>query len=56
MEKNYVQNFELKILSCRANFPRAKKLAGWMEGWMEGWKEGWKSRVKDCLQQSKIIF
>ena len=28
---------------------------GWMGGWMEGWKDGRKSRVKDCLQQSKIV-
>ena len=35
---------------------RVKKLAGWMDGRKEGRKEGWKSRVKDCLQQLKIIF
>ena len=23
---------------------------------MDGWVEGWESRVKDCLQQSKIKF
>jgi hypothetical protein len=28
----------------------AKNLAGWMGGWMDGRE----SRVKDCLQQSKI--
>ena len=27
---------------------------GWMDGWMGGWVGGSKSRVKDCLQQSKI--
>ena len=27
---------------------------GWMDGWMGGWMDGWESRVKDCLQQSKI--
>ena len=27
---------------------------GWMDGWMGGWMDGSKSRVKDCLQQSKI--
>ena len=27
---------------------------GWMGGWMGGWMDGSKSRVKDCLQQSKI--
>ena len=32
----------------------AKNLAGWQEGWKEGWMDGGKSRVKDCLQQSKI--
>ena len=30
---------------------RAKNLAGWMDGWVDGGK----SRVKDCLQQLKII-
>jgi hypothetical protein len=25
-----------------------------MDGWMGGWMDGWESRVKDCLQQSKI--
>ena len=28
--------------------------SGWMDGWMGGWVDGSKSRVKDCLQQSKI--
>jgi hypothetical protein len=23
-------------------------------GWVGGWMDGWESRVKDCLQQSKI--
>ena len=27
-----------------------------MEGWMDGWVEGSQSRVKDCLQQSKMTF
>jgi hypothetical protein len=27
---------------------------GWMDGWMGGWMDGRESRVKDCLQQSKI--
>ena len=25
-----------------------------MDGWMGGWVDGRESRVKDCLQQSKI--
>ena len=25
-------------------------------GWVGGWVDGWKSRVKDCLQQSKIVI
>jgi hypothetical protein len=25
-----------------------------MDGWVDGWMDGWESRVKDCLQQSKI--
>ena len=27
---------------------------GWMDGWKGGWMDGGESRVKDCLQQSKI--
>ena len=27
---------------------------GWVGGWMDGWVDGWESRVKDCLQQSKV--
>ena len=27
---------------------------GWVDGWMGGWMDGSKSRVKDCLQQSKM--
>jgi hypothetical protein len=26
-----------------------------MDGWVGGWMDGWESRVKDCLQQSKIM-
>jgi hypothetical protein len=29
---------------------------GWMDGWMGGWVDGRESRVKDCLQQSKIVY
>jgi hypothetical protein len=25
-----------------------------LDGWMDGWVDGRESRVKDCLQQSKI--
>jgi hypothetical protein len=32
----------------------SKKLAGWMDGWLGGWMDGRESRVKDCLQQSKM--
>ena len=32
--------------------------SGWVHGWVDGWVDGWvggsKSRVKDCLQQSKM--
>ena len=28
---------------------------GRVDGWMDGWVDGWESRVKDCIQQSKII-
>ena len=41
MVRNCVENFELKK-------------ACWVEGRKDGWMDGWKSRVKDCLQQSKI--
>jgi hypothetical protein len=27
-----------------------------VDGWMDGWMDGWESRVKDCLQQSKIRY
>ena len=27
-----------------------------MDGWVDGWMDGSKSRVKDCLQQSKILL
>jgi hypothetical protein len=27
----------------------------WMDGWMGGWVGGRESRVKDCLQESKIL-
>ena len=26
-----------------------------MDGWVDGWMGGCQSRVKDCLQQSKIM-
>ena len=42
MVRNCVENFELKK-------------ACWMGGRKEGWMDGWESRVKDCLQQSKIL-
>ena len=29
-------------------------VGGWVGGWVDGWVDGSKSRVKDCLQQSKI--
>jgi hypothetical protein len=29
-------------------------MGGWMGGWMDGWMDGRESRVKDCLQQSKM--
>ena len=29
-------------------------MGGWMDGWVGGWVDGSQSRVKDCLQQSKI--
>ena len=30
-------------------------MGGWVGGWVGGWMDGCKSRVKDCLQQSKIF-
>jgi hypothetical protein len=32
------------------------KLAGWVDGWVDGWMDGRESRVKYCLQQSKICL
>ena len=32
----------------------ARKKWSVVDGWMDGWMDGSKSRVKDCLQQSKI--
>ena len=34
---------------------KTKNLGEWMDGWVDGWMDGWESRVKDCLQQSKIL-
>ena len=31
-------------------------MGGWVGGWVDGWMDGSKSRVKDCLQQSKILL
>ena len=28
----------------------------WMDGLIDGWMGGSKSRLKDCLQQSKILI
>ena len=57
MVRNYVENFELKILNA-FKLKAIKNLGEWMDGWMDGWMGGWmdgrESRVKDCLQQSKI--
>ena len=41
-----------------------ERIEGWMfcgqktlsDGWMDGWEAGCKSRVKDCLQQSKMKY
>ena len=30
-------------------------MGGWVDGWMDGWMGGSQSRVKDCLQQSKMV-
>ena len=30
------------------------RMDGWVDGWMDGWMGGSQSRVKDCLQQSKM--
>jgi hypothetical protein len=39
----YIKRSQLKTL-----------LDGWVDGWVDGWMDGRESRVKDCLQQSKI--
>ena len=40
--------------SSAVTFTHKMYLDRWMGGWMDGWVDGSKSRVKDCLQQSKI--
>ena len=40
----------LELIKCE----KPCVVGGWMDGWMDGWVDGWESRVKDCLQQSKI--
>ena len=47
-----VENYELKILSRKYKIPCWKD--GWVDGWVGGWMDGGESRVKDCLQQSKM--
>ena len=49
--------YELKILTSKLCLISVQKMqcSGWMDGWMDGWVDGSKSRVKDCLQQSKIV-
>ena len=47
---------EAKIDGCQM---KKKYLVRWKNtlygtGWQDGWMDGCKSRVKDCLQQSKI--
>jgi hypothetical protein len=27
-----------------------------LDGWVDGWMDRWESRVKDCLQQSKMKY
>ena len=44
----------LRIAGLRIAYK--KYVPGRMDGWKDGWKNGCKSRVKDCLQQSKIIY
>ena len=39
MERNYVENFELKILYA-FKLKAIKNLGEWMDGWMGGWMEG----------------
>ena len=34
---------------------KTKNLAGWKDGRKDGWNGGRESRVKDCLQQSKMV-
>ena len=46
------------LISCVEYFELNILLDGWMDGWKDGWMDGGvdggESRVKDCLQQSKI--
>ena len=41
-------------MSARFASKKWSVVGGWVDGWMDGWMDGCKSRVKDCLQQSKI--
>ena len=51
-----VENFESKNLSQKIKFWVKTTLDdGRVGGWVGGWMEGSQSRVKDCLQQSKIL-
>ena len=43
-------------MSSCSFFVQKTLLDGWMDGWVGGWMDGGESRVKDCLQQSKIKF
>ena len=54
MVRNYVENFELKILNS-FKLKAIKNLGEWVGGWMDGWMDGRESGVKDCLQQSKMV-
>ena len=49
----------IQQLGILSSFVQKKHGTGWMDGWMGGWVDGWvdgsQSRVKDCLQQSKLM-
>ena len=46
----------VRRLICAQKIECSGWVGGWMDGWMDGWMGGSKSRVKDCLQQSKIEY
>ena len=56
--QNWIEiKFEIEnVQHLRQIFTQKVDCSGWMDGWVDGWMDGSKSRVKDCLQQSKMVL